>query len=338
MLTIDGRTGGGQLLRTALTLSVLTGTAFELEGVRGARPDPGLKPQHLAAVEVMAALGDAEVDGAEPGSTTLTFEPGSLTAESAAVDLRTAGSVTLLFDAVLPLAVRVDEPFQLTATGGTDVKWSPSMAYLRHVKMPLIERFGYGLDVDVERTGFYPAGGGQATLTVRPARPAAFDLDGRGALEEIRVYSKAAAGLADADVAERQADRAVERLESADRRVETATVGYVETRSPGSVLLLKATYEHSLAGFDALGERGKPSEDVADEAVEGLLAFEAGRGAVDRYLADQLLVPLALSGGIVRAPAMTDHLESNAAVVEQFGFDLAVHERHDGSVLVEREA
>lgn len=335
MLVIDGRAGGGQVLRTALSLSVLTGTAFELERVRGARPEPGLKPQHLAAIEVMAELCDAEVDGVELDSTALTFEPGPLAPASIAVDLRTAGSVTLLFDAVLPLATRIGEPIEVTATGGTDVKWAPTIGYLRDVKRPLFERVGYDLAVDVERTGFYPAGGGEATLTVRPASPEPIDLDERGDPMGITVYSKASADLADADVTERQASRAVERLESTDRRVAVEAVEYVETRSTGSAVLLRARYERSLAGFDALGERGKPSEDVADDAVDALFAFEAGPGAVDRHLADQLLVPIALAGGVVRAPTLTDHLASNAAVIEQFGFDLARHERDDGSVLVE---
>lgn len=337
MLDIDGHTGGGQVLRTALTLSVLTGTAFELEPVRGARPEPGLKPQHLAAIEVMAEVCDADVDGAELGSTALSFEPGSLDPASMAVDLRTAGSVTLLFDAALPLATQADESFQVTATGGTDVKWAPTVGYLRHVKLPLLERFGYDLAVDVERTGFYPAGGGEATLTVRPASPEPIELHTRGSRAGITIYSKAADALADADVAERQADRAVERLESAERRVDVEAVEYVEARSPGSALLLRARYERSLAGFDALGERGKPSEDVADGAVDAMLAFDAGPGSVDRHLADQLLVPIALAGGVVRAPTMTDHLASNAAVIDQFGFDLALRERADGSVLVESE-
>lgn len=335
MLTIDGRTGGGQVLRTALTLSALTGTPFELRDVRGARPEPGLKPQHLAAVDVLADLCDAELDGAALGADEFSFEPGPLTPESRTVDLRTAGSVTLLFDTVLPLAGAVEEPFALTARGGTDVEWSPTAAYLEQVKLPLLARFGYDLALDVERTGFYPAGGGEATLTVRPASPTPFELADRGDRGAVTVHSKAAEALADADVADRQADRAVERLEAADRRVHVASVDYVETRSPGSALLLRAGYDRSLAGFDALGERGKPSEDVADEAVEALLAFDAGPGAVDRHLADQLLLPLAIAGGVVRAPEMTDHLASNAAVIELFGFDLGLEERDDGSVLVE---
>lgn len=338
MLTIDGWTGGGQVLRTALSLSALTGTPFEIEGVRGARPEPGLKSQHLAAVRVMADLCDAGLDGAELGSTELAFDPESLAPETTTVDLRTAGSVTLLFDTVLPVATGIDEPFALTARGGTDVKWSPPIASLDRVKLPLLTRFGYDLAVEVARTGFYPAGGGEATLEVGPSSPAPFDLDERGPLEGIAVHSKASEHLADADVADRQARQAAERLDDEGFSVTIGAVDYVETRSPGSSLLLRAEYEYSLAGFDELGERGKPSEDVADDAVDAFLAFHDGPGAVDRYLADQLLVPLALAGGVVLAPQLTDHIETNAAVIEQFGFGLSVSERDDGSVLVEADA
>lgn len=337
MLTIDGRAGGGQVLRTALSLSTLTGTPFELEHVRAGRPNPGLRPQHLAAVRVLAGLCDAEVDGAEPDATELTFEPGALVPASTAVDLRTAGSVTLLFDAVLPLAARIDAAFALTATGGTDVKWSPTVEYLRRVKLPLLEWHGYDLAVDVDRTGFYPAGGGEATLHVTPSSPGPLELDERGPLDGIEVYSKAADDLADAEVAERQAARAEARLADADLPVTVASVDAVDTRSPGSALLLRAGYQGSLAGVDELGERGKPSEDVADDAVDRFLLFHAGPGAVDPFMADQLLVPLALAGGTVLAPGMTEHIESNVAVIEQFGFELQVDERDDGSVAVEAE-
>lgn len=337
MLTIDGRTGGGQVLRTALSLSVHIGTPVELEHIRAARPTPGLRPQHLAVVRVLAELCDAVVDGAEPDATELTFEPGPLAPASLSVDLETAGSVTLLFDAVLPLAARTDTPFELTVRGGTDVKWSPTIAYLRRVKLPLLDRVGYDLDVTLDRTGFYPMGGGEATLAVGPSAPGPIDLADRGALDGIEVFSKASDHLADAAVAERQASRAEQRLSEADLPGTVESVEYVETASPGSSLLLRSGYEESLAGFDALGERGTPSEAVADDAVDRLLAFQAGPGAVDRFMADQLLLPLAVNGGALRAPELTEHVAANIEVIEQFGFDLAVHDRADGSVTIESQ-
>lgn len=337
MLTIDGRAGGGQLLRTALSLSALTGTAFEMEDVRGERPNPGLKPQHLAAVRTVASLCDAEVSGATADTERLTFEPGALRAVPQDVDIGTAGSVSLLFDAVLPLATQVDAAFDLAATGGTDVKWAPPVGYLRRVKLPLMARFGLACAVDIERTGFYPAGGGRATLHVEPSSLDPLRLAERGPLDRVEVYSKAARALADAEVAERQASRAVDELAEQGLPVADPTVEYVDSPSPGSSILFRAGYRHSLAGFDALGERGKPAEEVAEAAVAELLAFHRGPAAVDVHLADQLVVFLALAGGRVRAPRRTDHLASNLALVNRFGFDVQLADQPDGSVVLEAQ-
>lgn len=332
MVTIDGRTGGGQLLRTALTLSAVTGTAFELEHVRAERPSPGLKPQHLAAIRTLSALCDAEVEGATPDAETLTFEPDRLEAASQTVDIGTAGSIALLFDAVLPLATAVAEPFELTAIGGTDVKWAPSIEYLRRVKLPLLGWAGLDGEVDLERSGFYPTGGGRASLTVRPSTVRTLCLVDRGPLERVQVFSKASDDLADAEVAERQASRAHERLHESSLHADVESVDYVDAASAGSVLLLRAIYEEAIAGFDALGERGKPSEAVADEAVDRFLAFEDGAGAVDVHMGDQLVVFLALAGGEVHAPRATDHVRSSVDLVGRFGFDVDLEEFADGSV------
>jgi RNA 3'-terminal phosphate cyclase (ATP) len=335
MLTIDGRTGGGQLLRTGLSLSAIMATSFTLEDVRAGRPSPGLKPQHLAAVETMAALCDADVTGATHDSKELTFEPGRLTPTSQTVDIDTAGSIPLLFDAILPLSTAVDAAFEVTATGGTDVKWSPTIGYFGRIKLPLLGRSGLKSNVEVEQTGFYPVGGGRTTLCVEPSTLQPIELGDCGPLKTVSIYSKASAGLEDADVAVRQADRAAERLESADLTVDNVDVKYVESPSAGSSILLRAVYDRSIAGFDALGERGKPSETVANEAVDRFLTFHAGLGAVDHYMADQLLVYLALAGGGFSAPELTNHLESNIELITRFGFEIQVNELTDGTVLIE---
>lgn len=336
MLTIDGRTGGGQLLRTALSLSALTGTPFTIEDVRASRPSSGLKPQHLAAIEAVAEMCDAEVDGATTDSEELSFEPGPLKPTSHDVDIGTAGSVTLLFDAVLPFATGVDTVFELVATGGTDVKWSPTIGYLSQVKLALLAGFSIDAGVELERTGFYPAGGGRAILRVGPSTMEPLDLVERGSLAGVEIYSKASADLADAEVAERQAERAEERLTDRGLPAEASETDYVDSISDGSSLLLRAEYAESIAGFDALGERGKPSETVADEAVDRFLDFHDGPGTVDRHLGDQLLVFLALAGGSVEAARMTDHIASNVSLINRFGFDLRISERADGAVLLER--
>ncbi|WP_380674314.1 RNA 3'-terminal phosphate cyclase [Salinigranum sp. GCM10025319] len=167
-LDLDGSDGGGQLLRTALTLACLSERAFEMTGIRADRPTSGVRPQHLACVEAAATLTEATVEGDAVGSETLTFRPTRPPKGDTSVDVGTAGSVALVFDTVLPLAVGLDAPVSVTATGGTDVKWAPTFDYLRRVKLPLLARYGLAAAVDLHRRGFYPVGGGEATLHVAP--------------------------------------------------------------------------------------------------------------------------------------------------------------------------
>lgn len=338
MLELDGSGGGGQLLRSALACSALTGQGFRMTGVRGGRSTPGLRPQHLAAVRAMAAICDADVDGDEQGSEAVAFRPGAIQPGEYEVDVGTAGSLTLLFDAVLPLATRIDAPLSLTATGGTDVRWSPPMDYLRRVKLPLLRRAGLGTAVDVDRRGFYPAGGGRATLRCWPSALSALDLAERGDRDGVRLYSTATTDLADADVAERQAATAADALAADGATVVERRASYVDAESPGSALVVRADYGNTAAGFDALGERGKPAEDVAREAVDAATGFHDGNAAVDEHLADQVLVLLGLGGGRVRIPAVTDHVESSLDLVGRFGLDVTVERdgEADGPLLVGR--
>lgn len=336
MIEIDGSGGGGQMLRSALSLSMVTGEAFRMENVRGGRDDPGLRPQHVAGVRTAARLCDATVEGDEAGAEMLVFEPGPIVKTTLQVDIGTAGSVPLLFDIILPVAAsgHLSEPVTVTATGGTDVKWSPTFGYLSRIKLPLLGRFGFDVDASLTATGFYPKGDGEGTLCVRPSDPQPLALAERGPFEVVEIYSKAAASLADRRVAERQAEAAAETLRGNDRRVTINAVEAVETASPGSSILLRARYGTVLAGFDALGERGKPAEDVGEEAVRRFLAFDRAGGAVDRHMADQLLVPLALAGGEVRIPDVTAHVETNRETITAFGFDLALEEHADGTATV----
>ncbi|MFP4591272.1 MAG: RNA 3'-terminal phosphate cyclase [Halobacteriales archaeon] len=334
MPTIDGSAGGGQILRSALTLAGITGAPVTVENVRSERPKPGLRPQHRAATGVLAELTGADVTGDTVGSTEVTLEPRDAPAGSVDIDLETAGSLPLLFETVLPLGVAATEPIRVTATGGTDVRWSPTIGYQRRVKVPMLERAGHDTAIAVKRSGFYPVGGGRATLAVRPAEPRPLKVVDRGELRQLEVYSKASEDLADADVAERQRDGLREALDAHATAIARTEVRYVETACPGTSVLLVARYEGGVAGFDALGERGTPAEVVGAEAAEAFVAFDDGAGAVDHHLADQLLVPLALGGGVVSAPAMTDHVRTNAAVIEAFGVEVGVEGHPDGGALL----
>lgn len=339
MRELDGADAGGQFVRTALALSALEDEPIRIENVRGARETPGLRPQHLAAVETLAAICDADVSGAAVGAETVVFEPdtgGDVPGGRHAVDVGTAGSLTLLFDAVLPLAARLDAPLSVAATGGTDVAWSPPLDYYRRVRLPLAREAGVAAALEVDRRGFYPDGGGRATLHLAPSRLDPLELDARGDPAAVRVYSTEAAALADADVAARQAAGALERLAPADRGLEVAE--RVETTAasdcPGSAVVLRVDHGSGVAGFSALGEPGKPAERVGEEAADAAARFLDGDAPVDRHAADQLLPLLALAGGRVRIPAVTDHVETGLALLEALGYEVGLEGAADEAAVV----
>ncbi|MFB6080656.1 MAG: RNA 3'-terminal phosphate cyclase [Haloferacaceae archaeon] len=333
MIELDGSGGGGQVLRSALAFAALTGEPFHATGIRGGRPEPGLRPQHLAAVELVGDVCDAAVSDAAVGSRELTFRPGPVGGGRYTAAIGTAGSVALLFDAVLPLAAAVEDPLVVVARGGTDVKWAPTMAYYRTTKLPLLRRHGLHAVVEVDRPGFYPVGGGRATLRVAPSTLSRFDLTARGAFAGARIHSLAAPALAEAEVAERQAARATARLDDAGLAAVERTVRYADADSPGSAVAVRLDYGDALAGFDALGERGTPAETVAETAVADALAFHGGTAAVDRHAADQVLPFLALAGGRMRIPEATEHVETGTGLLAAFGFEASVERDGDGVVV-----
>lgn len=331
MIEIDGNDGGGQLVRSACTLAALTGTPTRIENVRGDRPEPGLKAQHCTAVETLAAVAGGTLDGAELGSEALTYTPPGAEDESdlppdiggqhVEAGVGTAGSVTLVFDTVLPLATAASSPLTVSVSGGTEVKWSPPLSTYERVKLPLCRRFGLAAAVERERAGFYPAGGGEATLQLAPSSLSPIRLTGRGDRRGARIFSLASQDLADNDVARRQADTARSALEAAGIDVLEQQVTTASATSPGSAITVELVYDRTRAAFDALGEPGKPAETVAEQAVAEAIEFDEGDAAVDRHTADQLLVLLALAGGEIRMPAVTDHVESSLDLLETFGFE-----------------
>ncbi|MFW5919106.1 MAG: RNA 3'-terminal phosphate cyclase [Halanaeroarchaeum sp.] len=330
MRSIDGQPGGGQLVRTAVALSAVTGDPIRMENVRGGRDEPGLKPQHVASIETVAALTDATTENVTVGSETFEFEPGAVDAGRYERGVGTAGSITLVFDAVVPLALRVDEPATVAISGGTDVKWSPPFDYFRHVKLPLLSDFGVQARTTLERRGFYPTGGGHGELTIEPSTIERVDLETRGGLESVSVHSVASESLESASVAERQADTATEALEGAPvsppgSRVSIDTHSeYVETPDKGSTIVIVASFESSAAGFTALGAPGKPAEDVARTATDRFERFLDTDAAVDAHMADQIVPYLALAGGQVRIPRVTDHVETHLGLIEAFGFTVTL--------------
>ncbi|APE95624.1 RNA 3'-terminal phosphate cyclase [Halodesulfurarchaeum formicicum] len=324
MKRIDGREGGGQLVRLAVALAAIEGVPVRIDNVRGGRDEPGLRAQHVAALQTVGTLTDADSEGVEVGSETVVFRPGPILGGDVEIEVGTAGSIPLVFDTVLPLAMATETPFTVRATGGTDVKWSPPIGYHRFVKFPFLQRFGLAAEIDVERRGFYPRDGGLATLKVSPSDVAPINCQERGELKGVTIHSIATADLQEAEVSKRQVNGARDALESEiDVPISTRSES-VQSHSTGTVVLVVAKYEHSLAGFDALGEPGWPAEDVGKAAAQELRRFHHATGAVDRHLADQLLPFLARAGGGITTPTLTDHVRSSRALLETFGYEVDV--------------
>jgi RNA 3'-terminal phosphate cyclase (ATP) len=320
MLEIDASfgEGGGQILRSALALSVITGKPMRLTNVRARRPQPGLKPQHLKAVEAAAQISAARVQGATLGSQTLMFEPAGLKSGSYAFDIGTAGSVSLLLQTIcLPLSF-ARGPSRLTLTGGTHVPWSPCFHYLQWQWLPYLTAVGYHVECSLECAGFYPRGGGLLHANIVPSRHLApLHLTERGRLLRIRGLS--AVGRLDRSIAERQRSQAVERLRDLAVPLEIE-VSEVPAGSPGTFIVLQAEFEGGRCCAFALGALHKRAEKVADEAAEELRAdIEAG-GAIDAWLADQLLLPLAFipERSTFSVCRISQHLRTNAELLGYF--------------------
>lgn len=320
MIAIDGRMGegGGQVLRSALTLSLLTGQPVQFTHIRANRSKPGLGFQHLMAVQAAARIGRAQIRGDRAGSQELSFVPGPAVPGEYHFDIGTAGATSLVLQTILlPLAL-AEGPSWIGITGGTHVPWSPCFHYLDWHWRALLARAGVCFELEMPLAGFYPQGGG----LIRAALPGGARLDGlqlpeRGRLSRVRGLS-AVANLDEA-IAVRQRNRAVRQLQALECPVDIALAA-LPAHSRGTALVLLAEFEHSQVCCFALGARGKPAEQVADEAVEELRAFLATGAAVDRWLADQLLLPLACAArpSVLRTAEVTPHLLTNAEVIRKF--------------------
>ncbi len=328
MLTIDGSygEGGGQVLRTSLTLASLTATPVRIERIRAGRRVPGLRPQHLTAVRAAAAICDAQLTGDQIGSQTVAFRPGGPPRPGAYVfDVAraarggSAGSVGLVLQTVLlPLAL-AGEQSMLTIRGGTHVPWAPSVSYLENAYAPALTRMGAGCELRLARWGFYPAGGGEVQVNVRgcarPLRPIV--IVERGELAE--VYGTAVAMNLPSHIPQRMSVRARKVLSQAgvQARIEPLRV---RGAGPGAGIFLIGRYEHIVASFTAYGQKGLPSEQVADAACTAFLTHHNTGAPVDPFLADQLVVPMALARGKSElvTSRVSQHLRTNAWVVQRF--------------------
>ncbi len=318
MIAIDGTSGegGGQILRTSLALSVVTGKPFRISSIRGRRERPGLRRQHLTAVLAAARVGAAHVQGAELGSRELRFEPSTICPGEHRFAVGTAGSAGLVLQTVLPALLVASTPSRLVLEGGTHNPGAPPFDFLARVYLPLIGRLGPALTTRLERTGFYPAGGGRFTVEVEPApRLEPLHLSERGCVLARR--ARVLSARLPAHVARREQDT-VARVTGWDRGMVTIDEVH-DSAGPGNAVMLEVESEHVTELFSAFGARGVPAEAVATMAAEQALAYLASGVPVGPQLADQLLLPLALAGGgsfVSVAPTL--HATTNADVIARF--------------------
>ncbi|USG99969.1 RNA 3'-terminal phosphate cyclase [Thermococcus argininiproducens] len=325
MKVIDGSygEGGGQILRTAIALSVITGEPIKIINIRAKRSKPGLRPQHLYGILGLKELSDAKVKGAKESSTELEFYPKSIRAKHIKVPIKTAGSISLVLQALLPAMVFAEEEVTFEITGGTDVAWSPPVDYLKYVTLYALDKLGIKAKIEIKRRGHYPRGRGLVTGKVSPwetkrrliAKTFNKILAFGGISHAVRLPSH---------VAVRQAKAAKEILERAYPSVpvkineEYYEQGEDPHFGPGSGIVIWANTDVLRLGGDALGERGKPAEVVGKEAARELLEQLKPRYAVEKFLGDQLIPFLAFAGGEIWVSEITKHLITNIWVVEQF--------------------
>jgi RNA 3'-terminal phosphate cyclase (ATP) len=317
MLQLDGSRGegGGQILRTSVALSMITGKPFQVRRIRAGRAKPGLMRQHLTAVKAAAKVCGAETEGAELKSNKLTFRPGDVQPGEYRFDIGTAGSATLVLQTVLPGLMTADGPSKLTLCGGTHNIHAPPFDFLAKAFLPLLGRIGPKVSATLIRPGFYPAGGGEVVVDIHPVqqlKPIRLLDAGR----IVRRHATAMVSRLPRHIAERELATLRRKLSLSEKET---TVEEVRSLGPGNVLVVEMERERITEVFTGFGQRGVPAEEVAAGAAREIASYLNTGAPVGEHLADQLLLPLALAGGgRYRTTAPTPHTTTNVDTIREF--------------------
>lgn len=316
ILQISGESGGGQLLRSSLSLSLVTGRPFRMVNIRGKRPKPGLMRQHLTCVKAAAQVCDAAVDGAELGSTELVFHPGKITGGDHSFAIGSGGSTTLVLQTLLPALLHAAKESTLRIEGGTHNPMAPPFEFVEQCYLPAISALGVDAKVKLERHGFMQAGGGLLTAQIRPiTKWRKLELTERGA--PVETFGRVLHAHLHRDIAEREIAAASATLgwqaDQIDLRYATDSIG------PGNAILLGARFANVCEITSGIAQMGKSAEAVATGTAKSLRGYLASSVPVGAHLADQLLLPMALAGGgVFHTLTITDHTQTNMALIEQF--------------------
>jgi RNA 3'-phosphate cyclase len=335
-LEVDGSIGegGGQILRTAVAFSIIRRAPVRVVNIRAGRTPPGLKRQHLAALQVLSRVFGGSLQGATEGSSTVVFGPGPPSLGTLDLDMGTAASITLVLQAVVPAVALSGSTLTLRLVGGTDVPWSPTFDYFQRVALEGYRMIGISAEATCTRRGYYPKGGGRVTAEIRPCiEVKALDLPSVHGISEAQVVSRCSS--LPRVVAERQFASAVDALSAAGVRAEGEVI-VGESTSPGTSVLVGHLGPDLAMGGDAIGARGKPSEAVGREAADRFLAALRSGACVDSNLADMVIPLLALTRGRSRVlvPEVTAHLESGLRLAKIFTGCRWEAERQGGGVMV----
>ena len=323
MLEIDGSQGegGGQILRTSIALSAITQTPVRITNIRAGRKKSGLKRQHATAVQAAASLCDAETVGASPGSDRLEFVPGQIKSGDFRFAMGTAGSTSLVFQTLLPILLNADGPSTLVLEGGTHNPFAPPFDFLKQVYLRQLERMGASVVATIERHGFYPAGGGRVEFQISPCegwKPVEI-------LERGKVLQQRAVALVSnlpTSIGDRECE--VARRKFGWKHEGSADVREVESNGPGNVAMIELEYQNVTELFIAFGAKGRASEQVARDVCRQANRYLKNTAPVGEYLADQLLLPMALGkvqgsgGGSFRTMKLTDHSTTHINIIREF--------------------
>lgn len=314
MIEIDGSygEGGGQILRSAVAVSAITGRAVRIVNIRKNRPRPGLSIQHIKSIELVSRMAGATTEGLSPGSTEITFTPSKVSGGKYFLDIGTAGSISLVLQSVTPVAAFAPSPVSIEVVGGTDVRWSPTIDYFKYVTMPALSMFGFRGSLELLSRGYFPVGGGRVVIDIEPS-------DLRGAIlddhKDGPVKGVSASSHLPPHVSRRQGDAARKYLKEAGIEVGDIVADVRNDLSTGSSITLYSGYH----GGSALGERGLPAEKVGTEAAINIANCIESGAAVDPFLCDQLVTFMALSKGPshVTTSSVTSHAATNMWIMEK---------------------
>lgn len=335
MIRIDGSRGegGGQIVRSALALSMATGQSLSIENIRAGRKKPGLMRQHLTSVLAAREVCDGTVDGAELGSTAITFHPGEIRGGDYHFPIGTAGATSLVFQTVFPALLLADGPSTLKLEGGTHNGMSPPFEFLRDSFLGALAGIDIEAELEMDRAGFYPAGGGVVRASVKPsALDQKIDLTERGELQQVQGEARVA--NLPSKIAEREAKTLCDQLDLDEDAVRVRTT---DSAGPGNVLLAWIEFENRTEVYSGVGEHGVRAERIAERVAKSVRRHLRSKAVVGPHLADQLLLPMALgSGGRFTMMRPSQHFETNVETVQQF-LDVPIRyaEEDEGLWLVE---